>query len=97
MESLKISSPEDNYLSKYDNSRFKVLCEKLKGKYVQNRNILFITGPQFKIETFEKDVAENRNSAGHANDVVLDVDRVNKDFEFVDKLLKVIERGMING
>jgi phage pi2 protein 07 len=40
-----------------------------------------------------KDVAENRNaSAGHANDVVLDIDRVNKDFEFVDKLLKVIER-----
>ena len=44
-----------------------------------------------------KDVAENRNSAGHANNVVLEADRVSKDFDFVDKLLKIIEREMVNG
>ena len=45
-----------------------------------------------------KEVAENRNaSSGHANNVVLDVDKVYKDFYFVDKLLKVIERNIING
>jgi hypothetical protein len=44
-----------------------------------------------------KGLSKNRNPAAHGNGDVLNVESVNKDFEFMEILLKVIERNMING
>jgi hypothetical protein len=44
-----------------------------------------------------RSLSKNRNPSAHANAVVLDIENVNKDFEFVDKLLMVIEREVLNG
>jgi len=42
-------------------------------------------------------LAENRNKAGHASSEVLDVSSIENDFIFVEKLLKIIERKIVNG
>jgi hypothetical protein len=44
-----------------------------------------------------RELSKNRNPAAHSNLDILDIEKVNKDFEFVDKLLKIIERKMLNG
>jgi hypothetical protein len=44
-----------------------------------------------------KGLSKNRNRAAHGSEDVLNIESVNKDFEFVSKLLKAIERNMVNG